>query len=125
MKRKRLIPLSVVAAAAVFVASLLAETTPFPFTSRSDAASQRPATQAITIAFWNIQWFPGARPNATGGEQNRQINAVHRDIGQFNADIIGMEEVRNFAQASVAVRPLPGFKVDVCANFPPREGQDE
>lgn len=125
MKRKFLIPLSVVAAAAVFVASLLGETTPFPFASRTDAASQRPATQAITIAFWNIQWFPGARPNATAGEQHRQSNAVHSDIRQFNADIIGMEEVRNFAQASVAVQPLPGFKVDVCANFPPREGQNE
>lgn len=36
-----------------------------------------------------------------------------------------MEEVRDFTQAGVAVQPLPGFKVDVCANFPPREGQKE
>lgn len=36
-----------------------------------------------------------------------------------------MEEVRDFTQAGVAVQPLPGFKVDVCANFPPREGQTE
>ena len=75
MKRKFLIPPFVVAAAAAFVASVLGETTSLPSASRTDAAAQGPATPAITIAFWNIQWFPGARPNATAGEQNRQINA--------------------------------------------------
>lgn len=58
------------------------------------------------------------------GEQTRQINAVHTDISQLNADVIAMEEVRNFIQAGVAVQPLREFKADVCANFPPREGQN-
>lgn len=80
---------------------------------------------SVTVAFWNIQWFPGRRPNATRGEESRQIKAVHSDVVQFNADIIGMEEVRDFAHASIAVAPLAGFKVDVCANFSPREGQSE
>jgi endonuclease/exonuclease/phosphatase family metal-dependent hydrolase len=42
-----------------------------------------------------------------------------------DVDILGMEEVRDFASAGLAVQPLKGFKVDVCANFPPREGQKE
>ena len=47
-------------------------------------------------------------------------------MAKLNAvDIIGMEEIRNFDQAGVAVKPLAGFKVDVCANWPPREGQNE
>ncbi len=77
----------------------------------------------ITAAFWNIQWFPGARANPSSREEAHQIDAVHADIAQINPDIIGMEEVRDFAQAAVAVQPLGGFNVDVCANFPPREGQ--
>lgn len=36
---------------------------------------------------------------------------------------MGLEEVRDFEHASLAVQPLRGFKVDVCSNFPPREGQ--
>src|ERR1039457_7253687 len=60
---------------------------------------------SVTVAFWNIQWFPGRRPNATRGEESRQIKAVHSDVVQFNADIIGMEEVRDFAHASIAVAP--------------------
>jgi endonuclease/exonuclease/phosphatase family metal-dependent hydrolase len=33
--------------------------------------------------------------------------------------------VRDYDHAAVAVKPLAGFKVDVCSNFPPREGQNE
>jgi endonuclease/exonuclease/phosphatase (EEP) superfamily protein YafD len=101
--------------------TLCAETTPEP--SPSVPLVNRSTT--ITAAFWNIQWFPGRRPNASRYEENRQIRAVHRDLGQLNADIIGMEEVRDSEYASVAVQSLSRFKVDVCSNFPPREGQQE
>ena len=80
---------------------------------------------SVTVAFWNIQWFPGRRPNAGQREEINQVGAVHRDIVELKADIIGMEEVRDFHRASLAVKPLAGFKIDVCSNFPPREGQVE
>src|SRR4029077_12111503 len=92
------------------------------------AASSQPAgasTRTITIAFWNIQWFPGQRPDATSNAEQRQAAAVHKAMKQIDPDILGLEEVRNFDKAGLAVQPLPGFKVDVCANFPPREGQNE
>lgn len=112
-------------AATVFAAAFFAEASPWPFPSPPSSAPQTAAARSVTVAFWNIQWFPGRRPNATRAEETRQINAVHGDMMQLNADVIGMEEVRDFARAGVAVAPLPGFKVDVCANFPPREGQNE
>ena len=84
-----------------------------------------PAGHSITAAFWNIAWFPGKRPNAYPAEQTRQTKAVHEDITRLNADVIGLEEMRDFDSAALAVQPLPGFKVDVCSNFPPREGQDD
>ena len=56
-------------------------------------------------------------------EENRQIREVHRDLAQLTPDVIGLEEVRDFEHASLAIQPLSGFKVDVCSNFPPREGQ--
>lgn len=80
---------------------------------------------ALRAAFWNIKWFPGGRPNAYRAEETRQIDSVQQDITKLNADVIGFEEVRSWDAAAVAVKPLPGFKVDVCANFPPREGQTE
>jgi endonuclease/exonuclease/phosphatase family metal-dependent hydrolase len=80
--------------------------------------------QTVRVAFWNIQWFPGRHPNASVASERTQIASVHRDIRRINADVIGMEEVRDFDNATIAVSPLSGFKIDVVSDFPPREGQD-
>jgi endonuclease/exonuclease/phosphatase (EEP) superfamily protein YafD len=101
----------------LFPAGIFAQTTPSP----QPAAS--PPQLAIT--FWNIQWFPGRRPNASRPEENRQVRSVHSDLAFLNSDIIALEEVRDYRHAALAVKPLPGFKVDVCSAFPPREGQIE
>ena len=106
---------------ALLTTPLLAQPTPSPSPSPWPPAATSPAT--ITATFWNIQWFPGRRPNASRAEENRQIRAVHRDLTQLTTDIIGLEEVRDFEQAALSIRPLRGFKVDVCSNFPGREGQ--
>ena len=100
---------------AFIAATIFAQTSPSPTAAPKNC---------FTIVYWNIQWFPGRRPNGSIREQTRQIESVHRDLAQLDADIIGMEEVRDFAHAEVAIEPLPGFKVDVCSNFPPREGQN-
>ena len=88
-------------------------------------AQPSPSPPTITATFWNVQWFPGRRPNASRAEENRQVRAVHDDLAQINSDIIAFEEVRDYDHAALAVKPLAGFKVDVCSNFPPREGQNE
>ena len=102
------------------VALLFFLTTFVPVQAQTTAASE----QAFRAAFWNVRWFPGGRPNAYRAEEAKQTRAVHTDIQRLHADVIGFEEVRDWNAAALAVEPLPGFKVDVCATFPPREGQD-
>ncbi len=80
--------------------------------------------RTVRVAFWNIQWFPGRHPNASVASERSQIGSVHRDMRWINADVIGMEEVRDFDNTTIAISPLAGFKVDVVSDFPPREGQD-
>ena len=104
-----------------FVATLLVPR----LAAQTSAPPVAPSPSSITVTFWNVQWFPGRRPNASHGEENRQIRAVHADAGQLNADVVGLEEVRDWNYAALAVKPLSGFKVDVISNFPPREGQKE
>ena len=88
------------------------------------SANAQPAEHSsVSVAFWNIKWFPGGRPNAYKGEEVRQVRAVHNDVTKLGADIIGFEEVRDWDGAALAVKPLPGYKVDVCSHFPPRDGQ--
>jgi endonuclease/exonuclease/phosphatase (EEP) superfamily protein YafD len=100
---------------AFFASALFAQEAPSPLPAPKES---------LTVAFWNIQWFPGRRPNARQREESTQIESVHRDLAMIDADVIGIEEVRDFANAAVAVQPLRGFKVDVISNFPPREGQN-
>ena len=91
-------------------------------------AAENPESSAssptVRVAFWNIQWFPGRHPNASTVAEQQQIIAVQRDMRMMDADVIGIEEARDFSKASLAVASLPGFKVDVCSNFPPREDQN-
>jgi endonuclease/exonuclease/phosphatase family metal-dependent hydrolase len=87
-------------------------------------ASPSPAPQIVRAAFWNIQWFPGRHPFATASSERAQTASVHRDMRKMNVDVLGMEEVRDFSKATIAVESLAGMKVDVVSNFPPREGQD-
>src|SRR4051812_10423404 len=105
--------------ALLLAANLLAEPSP------GAAPTAGTGGPSITAAFWNIKWFPGGRPNAYKSEETRQVRAVHADISKLAADVIGFEEVRDWNSAALAIETLPGFKVDVCANLPPREGQTD
>lgn len=125
MTRKRFAHVIFVAFSTLLAVGLFAQTSPWPFPPRSGSTSATSPTRSVTVAFWNIQWFPGGHPNPTSADEIRQTNMVHADIARLNPDVLGMEEIRNFAKAGVAVQPLREFKVDVCANFPPREGQTE
>ena len=95
------------------------------FAQPAPSPQSSPLPTTITATFWNVQWFPGRRPNASRSEENRQIRAVQADLAFLNSDLVALEEVRDFRNAALAVRPLPGFKVDVCSVFPAREGQRE
>ncbi len=107
----------------ILAAALLAQSSPWPFPTRSAAPTSAASAPALRVAFWNVKWFPGGRPNAYRGEEVRQTKAVHADIAKLAADVIGFEEVRDWDSVALAVQPLPGFKVDVCSNFAAREGQ--
>jgi len=107
------------AVALAIATTLLAQTSPWPFPSLSPSSRTTASPTSITVTFWNIQWFPGRRPNASRAEEDRQVRSVHRDLAQLSPDVIGLEEVRDFEHA------VRDFKVDVCSNFPPREGQNE
>jgi endonuclease/exonuclease/phosphatase (EEP) superfamily protein YafD len=127
MSQQEAIRLSIFAGSALLIAAALAQNnqSPSPSPSMAETRDGASARHSFTVAFWNIQWFPGGRPDATAREESRQIEAVHSTIKRIRPDVVGMEEVRDFAKAGLAVQPLNGFKVDVCANFPPREGQNQ
>ncbi|MEO5721197.1 MAG: endonuclease/exonuclease/phosphatase family protein [Chthoniobacterales bacterium] len=116
-------PLALGLLSLLLAATLLAQSAPGPSPAAGGPAAASAVGPVLRIGFWNIKWFPGGRPNAYKGEEVRQIKSVHAEIPMLAADIIGFEEVRDRDSAALAIQPLPGFKVDVCSNFPAREGQ--
>ena len=98
---------------------------PLPAQIPSPTPTASSSFTSITAAFWNVQWFPGRRPNATRTEETRQIRSVQHDVAQLAPDVLALEEIRDAENAQLAIRPLTGFKVDVCSNFPIREGQTD
>lgn len=76
----------------------------------------------VRLAFWNIEWFPGKRPEATRWEIADHIPLVQNVVREMNPDIMGIVEIRDEASAALAVAPLPRFSVLVCSQFPGRDG---
>lgn len=49
----------------------------------------------FTIAAWNIQWFPGGRPDADENAAARQRAAVRKELMAFSPDILMASEIRS------------------------------
>jgi endonuclease/exonuclease/phosphatase family metal-dependent hydrolase len=71
----------------------------------------------LTVTFWNLQWFPGRRPNAGTKFQQTHLAAVVPVLERLNPDFLCMEEVADLAAAQSVAGHLKGFRVDVCSQF--------
>jgi endonuclease/exonuclease/phosphatase family metal-dependent hydrolase len=75
------------------------------------------AGNRLTVTFWNVDWFPGQRPNASEAKRRAHVAAVVPVVDRLDPDILGLEEVADRNAAQVIVDHLQGFKVDVCSEF--------
>ena len=73
--------------------------------------------RTLTVAFWNLDWFPGQRPHAKAAAQAAHIEAVVPVAGRIDPDVFGLEELADRRAAETVVGRLPGFKVDICSEF--------
>ena len=81
------------------------------------AAFADPGVAPLRIAFWNIQWFPGKRPDATHWEEKDHAPLVQKVVKEISPDILGMGEIRNEDAAKVAIATLEGMNIDICSRF--------
>jgi endonuclease/exonuclease/phosphatase family metal-dependent hydrolase len=73
--------------------------------------------EEIRVATWNIQWFPGTRPNATEELVAKHIKDVQTAIADIRPDILLMQEIRNWNAAKLAVELNPELMVHVTSQF--------
>ena len=73
--------------------------------------------RTVKITFWNVDWFPGRRPNAGQRAQASHVAAVVPVTGRLDPDVLGLEEVSDADGAHLIADHLKGFHVDVCTEF--------
>ena len=79
--------------------------------------------EPIKIVAWNLEWFPGRRPDATPEEQARHMKQVQKAFKKIQPDILILTEVRDGDAVKEAVSVLPGFRVNVVSDFQLRHQQ--
>jgi endonuclease/exonuclease/phosphatase family metal-dependent hydrolase len=84
--------------------------------------AQDAAPKPLRVAFWNLEWFPGGRPEATIAEAIPQIAQAMPAVAHIDADVIGLEEIHNWDAGAIAVAKAEGTKVQVASEFLDEKG---
>lgn len=119
MSSSRPLAWALIACAALYVGSVIAERPQKVGEAEPAPAAAGPSTApAITLTFWNVEWFPGRKPNPSQNARDAHLAAVAPVLEKLNPDLLGLEEVADQAAAQSVANHLKGFKVDVCSQFP-------
>lgn len=73
--------------------------------------------EPINAMTWNIEWFPGGRPNAKQAEKDEQFAQVRTELAKLKPDILLAQEVSDEEAFEKLVSTMPGMKVDVFSRF--------
>jgi hypothetical protein len=66
--------------------------------------------KVVTVATWNLEWFPGGKPNSSQAEQAVHISAAKDALSKSRTDILCLQEVRDWDSIAELVSILPGFQ---------------
>lgn len=72
---------------------------------------------------WNMEWFPGGRPNAKTAERTAQFEAVRKILVAESPEILLAQELTDERAFNDLVKNVPGMKVHVFSNFPESDGK--
>lgn len=70
---------------------------------------------------WNIEWFPGGRPNASKSEKQKQTKLVKEVLINVSPDILLLQEVTDERAVQKVLKTLPGYELNVFSQFPERD----
>jgi endonuclease/exonuclease/phosphatase family metal-dependent hydrolase len=87
-----------------------------------DFASPLSAAPLKTMS-WNIEWFPGNRPNSNNEEQGKQIKAASEIIAKQSPDILLAQEISNQQSFDKLFTDTPDIKTNVISRFMEDDGK--
>jgi endonuclease/exonuclease/phosphatase family metal-dependent hydrolase len=73
--------------------------------------------EVVSIASWNLEWFPGGKPNSTQAERLVHMSAAKDALIDIRPDILCLQEVRDWDSVAELVSILPDFQTLVVGRF--------
>ena len=70
----------------------------------------------LKITTWNLQWFPGQKPNAPAEARERHYSAVLAAMDKLDSDILCVQEVQD-AEALQRLAEATGYTLQTVSNF--------
>ena len=71
----------------------------------------------VTIATWNLEWFPGGKPNSSQAERLVHMSAAKDALIDIRPDILCLQEVRDWDSVAELVSILPKLQTLVVSRF--------
>jgi endonuclease/exonuclease/phosphatase family metal-dependent hydrolase len=84
-------------------------------------AAQKPAALTrVRIVAWNLEWFPGHKPDAAPEVAAEHMAVAKAALAEMKPDVLLLEEVRDWESAAELCTAVPGLEVHVVSAFQPR-----
>jgi endonuclease/exonuclease/phosphatase family metal-dependent hydrolase len=81
----------------------------------------KPATvQTIRIVAWNLQWFPGHKPEPAPTAEAEHMESAKAAVAQLKPDVLLLEEARDWESAAELCKVVPNLEVHVVSHFEAR-----
>jgi hypothetical protein len=71
----------------------------------------------VTIATWNLEWFPGRKPNSSQAERLVHMSAAKDALIDIRPDVLCLQEVQDWDSVVELVSILPNFQTLVVSRF--------
>jgi endonuclease/exonuclease/phosphatase family metal-dependent hydrolase len=81
------------------------------------ALLQAASAEVVRIVTWNLEWFPGGKPTSSEAERAIHMSAAKDALMDLHADILCLQEVRDWDSVAELVSVLPGFQPFVVSRF--------
>ena len=81
------------------------------------ASCRMPGAEVVTVATWNLEWFPGRKPNSSQSERLVHMSAAKDALLELRPDILCLQEVRDWESVAELVSILPKFQTLIVSRF--------
>ena len=75
----------------------------------------------VKAVSWNIEWYPGGRPEASNAERRAHAVLVTRQLVKMSPEIFLAQEVTDERAFQKLVGEVAGMKMDIFSRFPDRD----